>query len=108
MGFESGYDVDAEGPELIGMMHAVGMTSQQLMNRTKRQHDGLDLYPMEWTSHRWMDAKQIFVEIASVPEIQVLRCTDPCETLVGFRGAVGFDFQSTAYPETCQVHAVED
>lgn len=108
MGFESGYDVDAEGPEVVGMMHAVGMSSQQLMMRVKRQHDGLHLYPMEWTSHRWMDLKQIFVEIGSVPVIQVLRCTDPSETLVGYRGAVSFDFLSTAYPDPRQAHAVED
>ena len=99
MGFDPCIEIEGDGPELSGMVNATGTTAAELMIRTRRDHNGLAVYPMEWTSHCWAEAKEIFVEPDSVPLIQVVRCVESDETLIGFRGACSFDFHSSAFPD---------
>ena len=45
--------IDGDGPELLGEVHTTGQSAAELMQARRRDHNGLTLFPLAWTSHLW-------------------------------------------------------
>lgn len=90
-GFAPSHPVAGDGPELLGLVHQLGPSSNELMERSRRIHESHVLYPVEFASHEWEYAR-LYVEPSTVPALQVIRCDGSEEALEGFRGAAAFDF----------------
>jgi hypothetical protein len=95
-GFDPSHPVEGDGPELLGLVHQLGLSSTQLMERSRRVHESQVLFPLEFVSHEWQHAR-LYVEPATVPSLQVIRCENQVETLDGFRGAAAFDFVADVF-----------
>ena len=95
-GFLMDFSVEGDGPELDGLCSRLGLSRQQLMMRRRREHEGLQLYPLDFTSHA-VEHARLFVEPGTVPDIQVIQCVNPAETLTGFRGACEFSLLNSAF-----------
>jgi hypothetical protein len=95
-GFDPTAGIEGDGPELAGLVHQMGVTSAELMFRCRRSHQSLVCYPLEFVSDRWQEAR-LFVDVGSVPSIQIVQCEQSEEALDGFRGAAVFDFVTDVF-----------
>jgi hypothetical protein len=93
--FDADYPVSGDGPELNGDVHRSGMSTAELMVRCRRWHQSQELYPLEWVSHEPLEC--LYVEPATVPTVQIIRCDNPDEVLRGHRGAAAYDFVSDIF-----------
>ncbi len=80
-----------EGPELAAAAAHTGQSPEELLRQSRRQYEGLALFPMEWVSHHWEQATAVFADLQGFPTCQVFSLTAPELDLVGFRGAAQFD-----------------
>lgn len=95
-GFAPSLVVEPDGPEVAGMASQMGLTERELMARCRREHELLSLYPLEFSGHEAEQAR-LYVEPATVPEIQIVQCDDSMDDLEGFRGAAAFDFRADVF-----------
>ena len=65
-----------------------------------REHFGLILYPLEWVSHTVQSAVAVFADLGRMQRMQVFHLRHAQDNLVGYRGAVQFDFYHTRF-ERC-------
>ena len=94
-GFESdvAIGISIEGPELQAYAARVGRSRQYLMERLRRQHQGLTTYPLAWVSHHWRAAAAVFADLSRFPQRQVFRF-ERRDDLAGFHDAAEFNFLS--------------
>lgn len=93
---------EASGPELNGEMHLQGLTSEQIMARCRRLHDGYALYPADYVDDE-LETAPLYVEIGSAPLVQIVQHDRSESPLVGFRGSAMFDFTACAFQ--CRYHS---
>jgi hypothetical protein len=90
--------VNVEGPELQAYASQTGKTPQALMERLRREHQGLTVFPLAWVSHLWRAIAAVYADLRHYPKRQLFRL-ERSDNLVGFQGAAEFDF-------TCRAVAV--
>lgn len=86
-----------EGPELERFCLRINGSVQDAVERKRREHYGLVLYPLEWVSHVLQSAVTVFADLNRTPACQVFQLHCPSKDLVGYSGAVKFDFYSTRF-----------
>ena len=86
-----------QGPELESFCGRTGCSTQGAIDRIKREHFGLILYPLEWVSHILPTAVTVFADMDGMPGQQVFFLGRPARDLVGYAGAVRFDFYHTRF-----------
>ena len=69
-----------------------GEPARTLLRSARRTHRGLVLFPLDWVSHRWREVACVFADVGRFRRRQLFRLRDPARDLVGYRGAVEFDF----------------
>jgi hypothetical protein len=84
--------ITGDGPELAASARQTGRSPKGLLAESKRVHEGLALYPLEWVSHEWQRAAGVFADLRTFPRWQVFPLARLPEDLQGFRGASQFDF----------------
>ena len=92
---EDAAGITAEGPELAAYAARTGETPARLLERLRREHQGLTLHPLAWVSHLWQQAAAIFADLRQFPKRQVFRLWRR-DDLAGFQGAAEFDFMGRA------------
>ena len=68
-----------------------------MLEKSRRSHAGLELYPLDWVSGRLGDASAIFAEMKSVPRWQTFRLKHVPEDLIGYQGASAYDLYSSRF-----------
>jgi hypothetical protein len=96
--------ITGDGPELAACAARTGRSPQNLLEHLRRDHLSLVLYPLAWVSHRWQQAVAVFADLERFPTRQVFRLRQPADDLVGFRGAVAFDFYGSRFKRTDAAH----
>jgi len=91
--------ITGDGPELAAYAARTGKSPQHLLERLRRDHLGLAIYPAAWVSHLWERAAAIFADLERFPRRQVFRLRQPSDDLAGFQGAAEFDFASGYGPK---------
>ena len=90
-------EVTAQGPELERFCCRTNCCTQDAIERVRREHFGLSLYPLEWVSQSLPAAVTVFADMGRAPAIQVFKLRRPSEDLVGYVGAVHYDFANTRF-----------
>jgi hypothetical protein len=83
--------VCGDGPELAAYAARVGKPPACVLERLRREHQGLTLQPLAWVSHHWQQAAAVFADLRQFPQQQVF-CLQQRDSLAGFHGAAEFDF----------------
>lgn len=92
--------VRGSGPELFGLCHSRGQSSAELLKRFRRSHNGLVLFPHEWVSDFWRQARTILADFTGVPRVQILDCARGFDELCGYRSACEFDLLGSRFAST--------
>ena len=101
--FWAGFDSVAEeelrgdGPELFTAARQLQLSQPALFHGMRREHRRLVLYPLDWVSHHWATIKQVFADLSTCPERQLVRLEPNSANLQGYRGASRFDFASSRF-----------
>jgi hypothetical protein len=82
--------VTGDGPELAAYATRTGKSPQHLLRRLCREHLGMVLYPLDWTSHLWETAAAVYADLERFPRRQVFRLHTLPDDLVGFQGAAEY------------------
>jgi hypothetical protein len=88
-------DVDAisgEGPELAELCKKFDFSAQAMLEIFRRDHWGLACLPVDWVSNHLGKALRLFADLNDVPPMQVFRLEELPGQLVGYQGAVAYDF----------------
>lgn len=96
--------VSGQGPEFEQLCGQFGMEPDAMLRKFRRDHEGLELYPLEWVSDRQRQASNLFAELNSFPQLQVFGVSHPPTNLVGFAGAMAYDFHERAEPRNARVN----
>jgi hypothetical protein len=83
--------ISVDGPELQAYASRIGKTPQALIERLRREHQGLTILPLAWVSHHWRAIDTVYADLLHFPKRQVFRL-DQREDLAGFHDAAEFDF----------------
>ena len=86
-----------DGPELERFCRRTSRSVPEALDRVRREHFGLLLYPLEWVSHLLPSAVTVFADIARAQGPNVFRLQCPAKDLVGYLGAIKFDFHATRF-----------
>jgi hypothetical protein len=73
------------------------MTQENLLRVSQRPYSQLTLMPLNWVSHEWRRFVTIVADLARLPKRQVIAMTDPETDLVGYYGAVAYDFYHSRF-----------
>lgn len=84
--------IKGAGPELFALCRRRRQPARMLLQSARRRHQDLVLFPLEWVSHQWREMACVFAEVGRFRRRQLFRLRDPARDLVGYRGAVEFDF----------------
>jgi hypothetical protein len=90
-------NITGDGPELEAYAARTGRHPQRLLERLRREHYGLVIYPLSWVSHHWQQAVAIFADLERFPARQVFRLRDAHHDLIGFHEAAEFDFVQSRF-----------
>lgn len=90
-------DLSPFGPELEHMCSRTGRSADAVIEHVRREHFGLLLYPLEWVSHNVQCAVTLFADVSTWSQGHVFQLRNPAKDLVGYRGAVQFDFFSSPF-----------
>jgi hypothetical protein len=93
-------DVDTiagDGPELVAYCRRTGRPAWQLLERIRREHFGLAIFPLAWVSHHWQQAVAVFADLERYPKRQVFPLNHAPTGLVGFQDAAQFDFAHSPF-----------
>ena len=85
-------NLTGDGPELAAYAERTGRSPQHLLEHLRRDHFGLTLYPLAWTSHHWQQAVAVFADLERFPRWQVFRLHHLPDVLIGYQDATEFDF----------------
>jgi hypothetical protein len=88
--------ITGSGPEFEGLCQKFAMAPAAMFKKFEREHFGLRLYPMEWTSHCLDQAKAVFAELTGFPQRQAFGVSGESD-LLGYVGAAAFDFFSSRF-----------
>jgi hypothetical protein len=89
--------VTADGPELEEYCRRTGKSSSQSLEQSRRTHEGLALFPLEWVSHQWQNMTAVFSDLGCFPKWQVFPLRRIPEDLQGFQKAAEYDFYSSRF-----------
>lgn len=89
--------IAGDGPELADACRRSGKPAGQLMEQSRRAHEGLTLFPLPWVSHHWELASAVFVDLAPFPAAQVFPLKPLPEGLQGFQAAAEYDFYTSRF-----------
>jgi hypothetical protein len=95
-------NITGDGPELEAYAAKTGRSPRRLLRQLRRDHLGLVLHPLAWVSHLWEKAVGVFADLEQFPRRQVFRLREPADDLVGFHGALEFDFNSRFPADTAR------
>lgn len=90
-------EVTGDGPELAAYADRTRRPMSHLLNRLRRDHFGLVLYPLAWVSHHWHAIATIFADLEEFPRRQVFRLQKPADDLIGFRDAAEFNLYGSRF-----------
>jgi hypothetical protein len=85
--------VTGDGPELFDYVRRTGRSANELMTAYRREHRGLILYPLPWTSHFWRPIAKTYVDLNRFPRRQVFAMAN-IDDLAGYQAAAQFDFRA--------------
>lgn len=85
--------ITGAGPELEAYAARAGRSPRRLLQQLRREHLGMILYPLAWTSHHWEQAAAVFADLEDLPRRQVFRLKAMPDDLAGFHGASMYDFR---------------
>lgn len=85
-------NITGDGPELADYAARTGRSPRRLLEQLRRDHLGMVLFPLPWVSHAWEKAFSIYADLQQFPRRQVFRLRHLPDDLVGFQGAVEFNF----------------
>lgn len=92
--------LQGEGPEFSEAARmAKKKSASQLLAEAGRDHQGLRLFPLDWVSHRWRQAVEVFADLSRFPQRQAVRLREGAIDLVGYRGACQFNFHDSRFQE---------
>jgi hypothetical protein len=92
--------LQGDGPEFSEAARmAKKKSASQLLAEAGRDHQGLRLFPLDWVSHRWRQAVDIFADLSRFPQRQAIRLRDGALDLVGYRGACQFNFHDSRFQQ---------
>jgi len=86
-----------DGPELAAHCRQTGRTASDLLQNSCRDHFGLKLLPLEWTSHHWQQVAAVFADLENFPRRQVFSLQHRPEELLGYHGAAEHDFYESRF-----------
>lgn len=84
--------ITGDGPELAAHCRKTGRTASDLLQNSCRDHFGLKILPLEWTSHQWQQMAAVFADLENFPRRQVFSLQHRPEDLLGYHGAAEHDF----------------
>ncbi len=84
-------NITGDGPELAAYAARIGSHPECLLDRLRRDYQGLTLLPLAWVSHHWQQALAIFADLNHFPKRQVFRLYERGD-LASFHDAAEFDF----------------
>ena len=85
-----------DGPEFAAACRQSSKRPGQLLSGARRAHHGLTLLPLDWVSHAWQQAVDVFADVGKFPKRQVVRPAGP-EGLIGYRGASHFNLHDLRF-----------
>lgn len=85
--------ITGDGPELA----RIGRSADDLLAESRRSHEGLVLYPLEWVSHQWPRMAAVFADLATYSRWQVFPLHDIPADLQGHQAAAEFDFYHSRF-----------
>jgi hypothetical protein len=83
--------ITGDGPELAAYAARIGTDPECLLERLRRDYQGVTLFPLPWVSHHWQQAVAIFADLTHFPKRQVFHLYGR-DDLAGFHDAAEFDF----------------
>lgn len=89
--------ITGDGPELAASSRQAGRSPKELFAESRRAHEGLVLYPLEWVSHEWQRTAAVFADLRTFPRWQVVPLARLPGDLQGFRGASQFDLYASRF-----------
>ena len=93
----AGQCIRGAGPEFEAACQHTGRSAMDPLASSRREHKGLILLPLEWTSHAWQQAMGVFADLSRFPKLQVFSLSDAAAELQGYQGAAQFDFYSSPF-----------
>jgi hypothetical protein len=90
--------ITGNGPELAAYAARTGKSPRRLLQRLRRDHFDMALYPLAWVSHLWEQAAAVFGDLEQFPRRQVFHLRQPADDLAGYQGAAEFDFHGRFSP----------
>jgi hypothetical protein len=89
--------ITGDGPELAEACRRSGKSADELLDESRRNHEGLTLFPLEWVSHHWEIASAVLADLERFPATQVFPLNCLPEGLQGFKGAAEYDFYTSRF-----------
>ena len=89
--------IEPGGPELAEYCTRTGRSAGEALAAIRRDFFGLWLFPMAWVSGAWQQVAAVFADLRRFPLRQVFPIVRVPEDLVGFQGAVEYDFHSSRF-----------
>ena len=89
--------ITGDGPELADACRRARWSAEELLDESRRTHEGLTLFPLEWVSHHWQITSAVLGDLERFPATQVfpLKCLP--NGLQGFKGAAEYDFYTSRF-----------
>jgi len=82
-----------DGPEITAQSRRMRIPSCRLLQLSRRVHQELAFFPLEWVSHHYRDAVAFHADLHRFPKRQVFPLRGrPEDSFCGYMGAVEYDF----------------
>ena len=89
--------ITGDGPELADACRRARRSAEELLNESRRNHEGLTLFPLEWVSHHWQITSAVLADLERFPATQVFPVKSLPAGLQGFKGAAEYDFYTSRF-----------
>ena len=98
--------ISGDGPELADACRLTRRSAEELLDESRRTHEGLTLFPLEWVSHHWQITSAVLADLEQFPATQVFPLKCLREGLQGFKGAAEYDFYTSRFrtPRNSSLH----
>jgi hypothetical protein len=84
--------ITGDGPELATLCRKFDFSAQAMLEIFRRDHWGLACLPVDWVSGHLGKALRLFADLNEVPPVQIFQLEELPGQLVGYQGAVAYDF----------------
>lgn len=91
--------IEAKGPEFAQLCEKFKLTPQVMLEKFRREHQGLVCFPLDWVSEQLQWSLSVFADMSETPRTQVFRLAEFPGSLQGFQGAAAFDFYNSPQRE---------